>query len=56
MTAPEGVDIWDSDDKNMVSARREAGTYVKSIRRDSLEGVVNMKGWKLELLTSGGQA
>ena len=55
MTAPEGVDIWDSDDKNMVSARREAERYVKSIRRDSLEGVVKPEGWKLELLTSGGK-
>ena len=53
MTAPEGVDIWDSDDKNMVNARREAERYVKSIRRDSLEGVVKPEGWKLELLTSG---
>ena len=55
MTAPEGVDIWDNDDKNMVSARREAERYVKSIRRDSLEGVVKPEGWKLELLTSGGK-
>lgn len=55
MTAPPDMDIWNSDDQDMVKARFEAERYVKNIRRDSMEGVVKPDGWKLELLTSGGR-
>lgn len=55
MTAPEGMDIWDPEDPDMIRTRAEAEKYVREIRRDSMEGVVIPEGWKLELLASGGK-
>lgn len=56
--APEGMDIWNADDPEMVAAYTEALRIVSSIRRDALEGVVlpgGESGWKLELLASSGK-
>lgn len=55
MTAPPDVNIWDASDPDMLKMRTEAEKYVRSIRRDSMEGVVKPDGWTLELLSSGGQ-
>lgn len=56
--APDGMDIWNPDDPDMVAARAEAERIVSSIRRDALEGAVlpgGDNGWKLELLASSGK-
>ena len=55
LTPPEGVDIWDDSNPNMSAVRSIAELLVKNIRRDAKEGVVIPGGWKLELLSSGGQ-
>lgn len=54
-TAPNDMDIWNSEDPDMVRNRLEAERFVKSIRRDSMEGIVKPSGWEFELLTSGGK-
>lgn len=54
LTAPEGTDIWDQNDPEMVAILNNAQTIVQNIRRDHLEGLVLPSGWKLELLSSGG--
>lgn len=53
LTAPEGLDLWNAEDPEMVRLRAEAETLVASVRRDSEEGMLLPAGWKLELLTSG---
>ncbi|MGN0489346.1 MAG: hypothetical protein ACI4HO_08805 [Ruminococcus sp.] len=53
--APEGVDIWNDEDPDMVAARGNAEAVVQNIRRDSLEGIVLPQGWELKLLSTGGQ-
>lgn len=53
LTPPEGVDIWDSGDPEMVQALAEATNIVTGIRRDSREGLVKPFGWTLELLSTG---
>lgn len=55
LTPPEGLDLWNSDDADMVTARAAAEKLVRSIRRDEQEGVLKPFGWTLELLTSGGK-
>ena len=54
LTAPDGMNIWDSEDPEMNAARANAEAIVTNIRRDSLEGIVMPAGWKLELLSTGG--
>ena len=54
LTAPEGMNIWDTDDPDMNAIRANAEAIVTNIRRDSLEGIVMPAGWKLELLSTGG--
>ena len=54
LTAPEGTDIWDQNDPEMVAILNNAQAIVQNIRRDHLEGLVLPSGWKLELLSSGG--
>lgn len=54
LTAPENVDIWSTDNPTAVAMRAQAESIVRSIRRDSNEGVVIPPGWKLELLSTGG--
>ena len=55
MTAPEGLNIWDEEDPEMVAMRAAAERVVQNIRRDSLEGLVVPNGWKVELLSTGGR-
>lgn len=55
LTAPEGLDIWNAEDSEMVAIKNAAESIVQNIRRDSLEGLVAPNGWELKLLTSGGQ-
>lgn len=55
LTAPEGMNIWDTDDPDMNIIRARAEAIVTNIRRDSLEGIVMPFGWKLELLSTGGR-
>lgn len=54
LTAPEGMNIWDTDDPEMNAIRASAEAIVTNIRRDSMEGIVMPAGWKLELLSTGG--
>lgn len=57
--APAGMDIWDTENPEMMQALADAEHIVSSIRRDAREGVVLPggyeagTGWKLELLSSG---
>jgi len=53
LTAPEGMDLWNDEDTNMVRLRANAEQLVASIRRDSEEGILLPHGWDLQLLTSG---
>ena len=58
LSSPEGMDIWDQNDPDMVAALSYAEMLVSSIRRDAREGLVipgGEKGWKLELLASTGK-
>ncbi len=55
LTAPPGMNIWDTDDPEMNAIRANAEAIVTNIRRDSLEGIVMPDGWKLELLSTGGE-
>lgn len=54
MTAPEGLNIWDADDPDMVRLRQGMEAMVKNIRVDELEGIVKPFGYNLELLSSAG--
>ena len=53
LTAPEGLDLWNSDDPRLKAIRVEAETLVANIRRDSEEGVLLPHGWDLRLLSTG---
>lgn len=53
LTAPEGLDLWNADDPNMVRMKADAEALVASVRRDSEEGMLLPHGWELKLLSSG---
>lgn len=53
LTAPEDVNVWDTQNPEMVQLKAACDQFIKNIRRDSMEGIVIPAGWKLELLTSG---
>lgn len=53
LTAPEGMDLWDDTNPDMVRLKANAEELVASVRRDSEEGILLPAGWKLDLLTSG---
>lgn len=55
LEAPEGVDIWNTEDEEMVATASAARQVVSSIRRDEQEGVILPSGWKLTLLSTGGR-
>lgn len=55
LIAPDQLDIWNSEDPDMVTAKKNAEGIVQNIRRDSLEGIVLPNGWELKLLSTGGQ-
>lgn len=54
MHTPEDMDIWNSDDPEMVKIKAILEEMVRNIRRDELEGLVLPHGFELELLSSGG--
>lgn len=53
LTAPENLDLWNTDDADMVALKARAEELVASVRRDSEEGILLPHGWELKLLTSG---
>lgn len=53
LIAPEDVNVWDTQNPEMVRLKAACDQFIKNIRRDSMEGIVIPAGWKLELLTSG---
>ena len=53
LTAPDGLDLWGSDDPKMKEIRTQAESLVANIRRDSEEGVLLPFGWDLALLSTG---
>lgn len=53
LQSPEGLDLWNEDDPNMVALRSRAEELVANVRRDSEEGILLPYGWDLKLLTSG---
>ncbi len=53
LQTPEGLDLWNEDDPQMVALRQRAETLVANVRRDSEEGILLPYGWDLKLLTSG---
>ena len=54
MTAPEGLNIWDSDDQDMVRIREGMEAMVRNVRIDETAGIVKPFGYEFELLNSGG--
>jgi hypothetical protein len=54
LTAPEGADIWDTNDPDFAPVLAQAKAAVSSIRRDEQEGIILPNGWTLALLASGG--
>jgi hypothetical protein len=50
---PPEVNIWDSDDPEMIKLKNLSENLVKTIRRDQTEGVVHPNGWELKLLSTG---
>lgn len=55
LTAPEGMNIWDTDDPDMVAIRAGMEAIVKNVRRDSTEGLALPNGWQFQLLSTGGR-
>ena len=53
LTAPENLDLWNTESPEMVRMKAEAEALVASVRRDSEEGMLLPHGWELKLLTSG---
>ena len=53
LKAPEGLDLWNENDPDMIKLRNQAENLVASVRRDSEEGLILPYGWELSLLTSG---
>lgn len=51
---PEGLDLWDENMPDNIRIREGLEDIVRNIRRDEMEGVVLPYGYKLELLSSGG--
>ena len=55
MHPPEGIDIWNRDDPQLMLAFQRAEEIVRNVRRDATEGLVLPFGWEFQLLTSGGR-
>ena len=53
ITPPEGLNIWDSSDPQMVQQLAYATQLVQNVRRDALEGIVKPHGWEFSLLNGG---
>ena len=54
LTAPEGLDLWNTNDSVATAQRQVAETLIRSIRRDEQEGVLLPFGWDLKLLSTTG--
>ena len=54
LTAPPGMDIWNSADEDMIKVLDRAEDIVRNVRRDATEGIVKPCEWQFELVTSGG--
>ena len=52
--APERLEIWDSQDPDMVKINAALITMVKNLRRNESEGLVLPYGYEAELLSTGG--
>ena len=52
--APENLEIWDSQDPDMVKINGALITMVKNLRRNESEGLVLPYGYEAELLSTGG--
>lgn len=52
--APEGLEIWDSQDPELVKINGALITMVKNLRRNESEGLVLPHGYEAELLSTGG--
>lgn len=52
LQTPEELDLWDTDDPEMVSLKAMAEELVASVRRDSNEGIILPAGWELSLLNA----
>ncbi|MNB76617.1 hypothetical protein D3C75_232860 [compost metagenome] len=52
LTAPPGMNLWDTEDEVMVALKANAEALVSSIRRDAEEGILLPDGWDLKLLAS----
>lgn len=55
LKAPEGMNIWDEDDPDMVAIRSGMEAIVKNVRRDSTEGLALPFGWDFSLVSTGGR-
>lgn len=55
LTPPEDVDIWNTNDPDMVQLLAQAQAFVSQVRRDEMEGVVKPNGWEFELLQGAGK-
>jgi hypothetical protein len=55
LKTPEGLDIWNTEDPEMISIRNQAERLVRNIRRDENEGIVMPAQWELVLLSTGGR-
>ena len=53
LKAPEGMDLWNTEDEEMREALAIAEKIVTNVRRDSKEGLVLPNGWEFELLSTG---
>jgi hypothetical protein len=53
LVPPDGLNIWDPTDPEMVAMMNQATKLVTNIRRDQNEGVVLPFGWDLKLLSTG---
>ena len=53
LIAPEKIDIWNTENPEMLALRAACDDLIKNIRRDSAEGITLPADWKLELVSTG---
>ena len=51
---PEGMNLWDEADEEMVKARHNAESIVEGVRNDATSGVLLPFGWDFKLVSTGG--
>ena len=52
LQTPEELDLWDTDDPEMVQLKTMAEELVASVRRDANKGIILPAGWELSLLNA----